>query len=798
MFGDSALLLLLLCQAGGGNGMSDSNTEGFLWMGGCGGAYFLVQPGELELVVAKRDRNRRGRHTELRALLVGPDREVLQERAIPDDGIVKGESMGPVQTVTLKARVESPGIYGLNVTVSQDRYGEEMVWGFRSSCERFVIETARGHKDERHQEPIVLESFDQAGEIWFLPWQNEMVLQGQSLLPEGGDVLLVNSQGEEIDRLEVGEDGSFRGEVPASVSREHFPWGLRLPSMKGTLHVDGLTRWERGQPFENMCLWSPTKDAFFPYQQCRWLLTPYRRVVYSELGGSQEISFRVHNNDTRVREVQLSIEGVEEQVVETALSKKTLKLDSGETREIRLHLRRSKKKKGKKLVRFRVRAVVDGLEEISSFSSVEVRTGLPPVKEALDLPFHLKPYTHENAQRGYLPEYPLDNQVYFDLDNTPAVLGVEEIHARRKGVWDSCEIPQLREGWRSASSKVAFGGKGDLYLLARKEGQLGLLYTRGWGRPFQGCLLPTGGSGSQSGDLEQFSGHNTPDGPPPVVRFTQRARDPNRIWRRIQDLDLFLPILTDQGLDEGDGIRLSDKCIGLSAHSGIPSSIVSLGGKVHVVWAEATDPEEKVPGVPTFVATVNRETGTASEPALVGYGPPPNDIHNTPSITMDSRGFLHVLIGTHGRPFQYVRSLEPNTANKGWTEPRVLGENLRQTYVGFVCDPEDTLHVVFRLWKNGCDPFQHSSFATLAAMRKEKDGDWEGPEILLLPPFSEYSIFYHRLTIDRVGRLFLSYDYWSTYWFYRNDHFGSRRSLMMSQDQGKSWKLVEKELNRRR
>ena len=118
----------------------------------------------------------------------------------------------------------------------------------------------------------------------------------------------------------------------------------------------------------------------------------------------------------------------------------------------------------------------------------------------------------------------------------------------------------------------------------------------------------------------------------------------------------------------GEPILLSKSCIGLSTHSGAPSSIVSRGSKVHVVWAEATDPEEKVPGVPTYVVTYDRETKTLGKPALIGYGPPANDIHNTPSITMDSRGYLHALAGTHGRPFQYARSLKPNDSGAGWTE----------------------------------------------------------------------------------------------------------------------------------
>jgi hypothetical protein len=210
-----------------------------------------------------------------------------------------------------------------------------------------------------------------------------------------------------------------------------------------------------------------------------------------------------------------------------------------------------------------------------------------------------------------------------------------------------------------------------------------------------------------------------------------------------------------------------------------------------VIWAEATDPDERVPGVPTFVATYDRETATLGTPALVGYGAPPNDIHNTPSITIDSQGYLHALAGTHGQPFQYARSLEPNDAHAGWTAAEPVGAGLRQTYIGFVCGRDDALHLVFRLWRFGTEPYPDSHHATLAYMRKRPGQPWEKPRLLIVSAFSEYSVFYHRLTVDTLGRLFLSYDYWSTYWFYRNDHRGGRRAVLMSADGGDTWKLVE-------
>jgi len=148
-------------------------------------------------------------------------------------------------------------------------------------------------------------------------------------------------------------------------------------------------------------------------------------------------------------------------------------------------------------------------------------------------------------------------------------------------------------------------------------------------------------------------------------------------------------------------------------------------------------------------------------------------------------------VGTHGQTFRYVRSLKSNDAGGGWSEAEDIGPGLRQTYVGLVCDQNDNLHVVFRLWRSDARYFPATFYACLTYMTKPPDGPWSEPRPLIVAPFSGYSIFYHRLTIDRTGHLFLSYDYWSTYWFYRTDHWGTRRSLMTSSDQGETWKLAE-------
>ena len=156
---------------------------------------------------------------------------------------------------------------------------------------------------------------------------------------------------------------------------------------------------------------------------------------------------------------------------------------------------------------------------------------------------------------------------------------------------------------------------------------------------------------------------------------------------------------------------------------------------------------------------------------------------------MDSKGFLHVLVGTHGRTFKYARSLKPNDTTGGWTKARDVGKGLRQTYVGLVCGPDDTLHLVFRLWSSDRAVLPTGYYAALAYMSKRPGKPWSNARPLVCAPFTDYSIFYHRLTIDRTGRLFLSYTYWSTYWYYRMDR-PRDRVLILSPDGGETWKLA--------
>ena len=767
-----------------------TSDETSLHFGGMGGIYLLAEPrAELWIEIEKIDLNRTGGKTHLRAILFSPDRRVIDEKWLADDGQDKGSGPGPVQRLRFSTQVPRKGVYGVNITVTTDRYGDNVAWGFKTNCARYLVETSRGHRDADHEEPLVLLSPDRSGDVCFQPGQGEFSIEATEV-PEGMAAIAVFSpDGQEAGTLPVA-NGEANGTFDAGSAVSDRPWRMHLPQFAGRFHIDGVTRWTRDETFPDMSLWTPDENSWFPFHQYRWLLTPYSRIVYEQSNPEKTYTFQIHNNDAVAHDVALELEPAEGLAWDVELSHERVSVGAKES--VPVALRYTLPDMGENWTCY-VRATPLDHPGMTTYSTLELRRGAAPAANPIEMPLELEPYRHENAQFGYLPTYPLTNQVYFDLRNRPFVAGKNEVHLLRDGAWTTVDKAVDGKGEERAFtvslSKVAFDDSNDAYLIGSMDGKPVLLHLPEDADVVDAAPIPGGGNF----DIEQFSGHNTEADPPPFIRFTLTARDPKLIWRRVNDLHLFLPEKNADGrIEVGEPVLLSRKCIGSSSHSGIPSNVVSRDGKVHVAWGEATEPDEGAPGVPTYVGTYDRATGELSEPALVGYGPPANDIHNTPCITMDSEGYLHVLVGTHGQTFRYARSFEPNTAADGWTEPVETAPGLRQTYVGLVCDTSDTLHLVFRLWRENGPYFPASHYATLAYMSKPKDGAWSEPKVLVVSPFSEYSIFYHRLTINRAGALFLSYDYWSTFWFYRNDHPGSRRALMTSPDQGRTWKLADK------
>jgi hypothetical protein len=112
----------------------------------------------------------------------------------------------------------------------------------------------------------------------------------------------------------------------------------------------------------------------------------------------------------------------------------------------------------------------------------------------------------------------------------------------------------------------------------------------------------------------------------------------------------------------------------------------------------------------------------------------------------------------------------------GWTKPAAVWRG--QTYATLVCDQGDLLHTAFRVHPR-----------LLYQTKPARDGRWSKPRVLANPPpgHKGYTIYYHRLFIDRDGALYLSFTFWE--W---NTQAKGRypRALVVSEDAGKTWRLA--------
>jgi hypothetical protein len=773
------------------------------WIGGNGGLHLFAQPGELvvEIVATGFDQKYPDRGwesppvTKVEGILAAPDREVVAEStgSVLDD---PSASKDGDAVMTLSTQVERAGVYVVNVTAPEDQFGTNVGWSVRTNCDRYLVETANHHGQD---EPIVLRDPERSGTVWFQPTEYETTVELSDLPDSVEEVTLRDRTGADVTTLSV-ESGSASTTIPnADGPRENAPWGLHLPATRGKIHVDGVTRWPNDDdPSANTVLWTTEPDQWLSLEPNRWLLLPYRRQLYGEPGTSDSQEFTVRNNGTGTRQFALNLVQPD-QSWDVSVSDTSLELDANEEVTVTLDFTFPGNENQER------RAVLEISPrdaDVSTYATLRASTERAGAKP-LSTPLRLEPYRHENAQFGYRADYPTTWEKYVDLNNRPSVKVPGGIETLRNGEWQRSEFAETVESDTAAlesasfelhrgTTKIAYDADNDMYAVAPTEKRRALFHSSDGGRTFTVYDLGTSGTFS----LEHFTGHNVSQGPPALLRATlkERGSGENR-WRRVADLEL-IPVEKRNGqLQIGDPVLLSEVALGVGSHSGIPSAAVTNGSTTHVTWGEATDPERDVPGVPTYVASYDREAGELlGDPQMVGYGKPANDTHNRPSITLDSEGYLHVLTGTHGETFNYARSKTPNTAHEGWTDATPVGDGIQGTYIGLVCDSEDTLHLAYRLWRFEKEPFPNTHHAVLAYQRKQKGESWEAPRRLVVSAFPGYGIFYHRLNIDREDRLLLSYDYWTTFRFYRHDYPTSQnhhRKTMYSDDGGESWDLLQ-------
>ena len=138
------------------------------------------------------------------------------------------------------------------------------------------------------------------------------------------------------------------------------------------------------------------------------------------------------------------------------------------------------------------------------------------------------------------------------------------------------------------------------------------------------------------------------------------------------------------------------------------NKIVTLEDKTHVAWLDSV-----TEGFRVRIRTLNRKTGEWSPTYTVGEA---FDNHGGSALTVDSKGYLHIVYYPHHHPFRYRRSARPNDASE-WEDEIQFGK--RCTYPTLVCGSDDTLYLTGRESRDG--PWVVNLYI------KTPDDDWREP-----------------------------------------------------------------------
>ena len=153
-------------------------------------------------------------------------------------------------------------------------------------------------------------------------------------------------------------------------------------------------------------------------------------------------------------------------------------------------------------------------------------------------------------------------------------------------------------------------------------------------------------------------------------------------------------------------------------------------------------------GVPTFIVSYDIPAGTVSKPVFLGCGGGFVDGHNWPAITVDGKGYLHVIINGHHNPVNYTRSIKPLDIS-AWTPPVYIrdGKDVKPearphlSYATLNCDRAGNLYCVHR----STTGYYNNH---LALYRMTPEGVWSEEQTLVTPFKFMYSVWGHKMMYD--------------------------------------------------
>ncbi len=241
-------------------------------------------------------------------------------------------------------------------------------------------------------------------------------------------------------------------------------------------------------------------------------------------------------------------------------------------------------------------------------------------------------------------------------------------------------------------------------------------------------------------------------------------------------LKVVIPIKNaDKTLGFSGPFTITSNAFALVPQAGNDTYMTSNGDNLHVVFSQEEyklDPISGRHGVAQYAATLSRSSGEIiSGPTLIGVGVGPADIdiqnpnnkpdsHSQPAIAQDSKGYLHIVIGGHGAPIYYRKSTNPNDTSS-WGPIEVPGEKPttanpaadQYTYPSLVIGANDAPMIVAR-WTGLRYIFR------LVSLQRTTSGIWN-QKVILDPGRAFYGNWYHKLSIDTWGRVFINNSYYA-------------------------------------
>ena len=214
---------------------------------------------------------------------------------------------------------------------------------------------------------------------------------------------------------------------------------------------------------------------------------------------------------------------------------------------------------------------------------------------------------------------------------------------------------------------------------------------------------------------------------------------------------LFSEILSTNGSTRATAYSMSNK-------------IITANNKIFVAWLD------RVADINIKMYDLSNKNW--SETVLVGKGV---DNHSGPAITMDSKGYLHVVFGPHHGPFQFVRSSKPYDISS-WDKLPEFG--ITATYPSLICGPDDVLHCTYR---GGEEPWR------IMYQRRIPGESWSEPvELVDSGVKDEYTQYGNPIIISPDGTLHLGFH---IYDFHPKG--GKYAGYLRSCDNGITWKTAD-------